>query len=327
VTRTVVITFNVRAPERAVIADAVGDAARPVFLTDLDDAGRAAALRTAAAILARDTGTDLRSGEAGQIQSARLIQFMTAGIDFVDLGALPAAIPVASNGGAYAGPMAEHGLAMILAAAKRLLIEHAALNRGEFNQFTRNRTLAGKVCGILGFGGIGVASARLMRAMGMRIHAINRRGRSDEPTDWINTGAGLDALLAASDVLIVSTPLTNATRNLIGKRELNLMKPDAILVNLARGEVIQEAPLFEHLQSHPNFFACIDAWWVEPVRHGVFRMDHPFLSLPNVVGSPHNSASVPGMTEAALRRAMVNIKRALAGETPHYVLGPEERTS
>jgi glycerate dehydrogenase len=179
----------------------------------------------------------------------------------------------------------------------------------------------------LGFGGIGVASARLMRAMGMRIHAINRRGRSDEPTDWINTVAGLDALLAASDVLIVSTPLTNATRNLIGKRELSLMKPDAILVNLARGEVIQEAPLFEHLQSHPNFFACIDAWWVEPVRHGVFRMDHPFLSLPNVVGSPHNSASVPGMTEAALRRAMVNIKRALAGETPHYVLGPEERTS
>jgi phosphoglycerate dehydrogenase-like enzyme len=327
VTHTVVITFNVRPPERAVIADAAGDAARPVFLTDLDDAGRAAALRTAAAILARDTGTDLRSGEAGQIQSARLIQFMTAGIDFVDLGALPAAIPVASNGGAYAGPMAEHGLAMILAAAKRLLIEHSALNRGEFNQFTRNRTLAGKVCGILGFGGIGVASARLMRAMGMRIHAINRRGRSDEPTDWINTGAGLDALLAASDVLIVSTPLTNATRNLIGKRELNLMKPDAILVNLARGEVIQEAPLFEHLQSHPNFFACIDAWWVEPVRHGVFRMDHPFLSLPNVVGSPHNSASVPGMTEAALRRAMVNIKRALAGETPHYVLGPEERTS
>jgi phosphoglycerate dehydrogenase-like enzyme len=327
VTHTVVITFNVRPPERAVIADAAGDAARPVFLTDLDDAGRAAALRTAAAILARDTGTDLRSGEAGQIQSARLIQFMTAGIDFVDLGALPAAIPVASNGGAYAGPMAEHGLAMILAAAKRLLIEHSALNRGEFNQFTRNRTLAGKVCGILGFGGIGVASARLMRAMGMRIHAINRRGRSDEPTDWINTVAGLDALLAASDVLIVSTPLTNATRNLIGKRELSLMKPDAILVNLARGEVIQEAPLFEHLQSHRNFFACIDAWWVEPVRHGVFRMDHPFLALPNVVGSPHNSASVPGMTEAALRRAMVNIKRVLAGETPHYVLGPEERTS
>jgi phosphoglycerate dehydrogenase-like enzyme len=214
---------------------------------------------------------------------------------------------------------------MVLAAAKRLLIEHNALSRGEFNQFTRNRTLAGNVCGILGFGGIGVATARLMRGMGMRIHAINRRGHTDEPTDWIGTVADLDALLAASDVLIVSTPLTRATRNLIGERELGVMKPDAILVNLARGEIIQEAPLFAHLRSHPDFFACIDAWWVEPVRHGTFRMDHPFMSLPNVVGSPHNSASVPGMTEAALRRAIVNVKRALAGETPHYVLGPEER--
>lgn len=164
-----------------------------------------------------------------------------------------------------------------------------------------------------------------MRAMGMRIHAVNRRGVSDEPADWIGPVSDLDALLAAADVLIISTPLTPATKDLIGARELGLMKPDAILVNLARGEIIQEAPLFAHLQAHPAFFACIDAWWVEPVRHGAFRMDHPFLSLPNVVGSPHNSASVPGMTETALRRAVANIRRALAGETPHYVLQPGER--
>jgi phosphoglycerate dehydrogenase-like enzyme len=243
----------------------------------------------------------------------------------VPLNALPAGVPVAGNGGAYAEPMAEHGLAMILAAAKRILTEHAALARGEFNQFIRNRTLSGKVCGILGFGGIGVASARIMRAMGMRIHAVNRRGRSDEPTDWIGSVSDLDMLLAASDVLIVSTPLTPATKDLIGARELGLMKPDAILVNLARGEIIQEAPLFAHLQAHPDFFACIDAWWIEPVRHGAFRMNHPFLTLPNVVASPHNSASVPGMTEAALRRAVANIRRALSGEAPHYVLGPEDR--
>lgn len=112
---------------------------------------------------------------------------------------------------------------------------------------------------------------------------------------------------------------------MIGTRELGLMKPDAILVNLARGEIIDESALFAHLQSHPAFFACIDAWWVEPVRHGSFRMDHPFLSLPNVLGSPHNSASVPGMTGNALRRAITNIQRALKGEAPHYVLGPDER--
>ncbi len=209
--------------------------------------------------------------------------------------------------------------------AKRLLVEHAALARGEFNQFTRTRTLAGKACGILGFGGIGEASARLIRALGMRIHAINRRGRQTSQPTGSDHATQLDTLLAASDVLIVSTPLTPATQDLIGARELGLMKPDAILVNLARGEIIQEAPLFAHLQTNPGFFACIDAWWVEPVRHGSFRMDHPFMSLPNVIGSPHNSASVPGMTEAAIRRAVANIRRALAGETPHFVLGPEER--
>jgi phosphoglycerate dehydrogenase-like enzyme len=324
-TQTVAVTFNVRAAERAVIADALGDAAGVVYLTDLDDAARARALAEATAILARDTGKDLHADEPACIRSARVIQFMTAGIDFVPLSALPAGIPIASNGGAYAEPMAEHGLAMVLAAAKRLLIEHAALGRGEFNQFTRNRVLSGKVCGILGFGGIGVASARLMRGLGMRIHAVNRSGRSEEPTDWIGPVAELDTLLAASDVLIVSTPLTPATKDLIGARELGLMKPDAILVNLARGEVIQEAPLFDHLQAHPAFFACIDAWWIEPIRHGVFRMDYPFLSLPNVVASPHNSASVPGMTEAALRRAVANIRRVLEGEAPRYVLAPEER--
>jgi phosphoglycerate dehydrogenase-like enzyme len=324
-TNTVAVTFDLRPRERAAVADALGDAARPVHLADLDDTGRISALQNATAILARDTGKDLRPNEAQHIRSARLIQFITAGIDFVPLSALPAQVPVASNGGAYAGPMAEHGLAMVLAAAKRLLVEHAALTRGEFNQYTRNRMLSGKVCGILGFGGIGVATARLMRALGMRIHAINRSGRSDEPTDWIGSVSDLDSLLPVADVLVLSTPLTPATKNLIGARELGLMKPDAILLNLARGEIIREAPLFAHLQAHPDFVACIDAWWVEPIRHGAFRMDHPFLALPNVIGSPHNSASVPGMTETALRRAVANIRRALAGEPPHYILGPGER--
>jgi phosphoglycerate dehydrogenase-like enzyme len=324
-TATLAVTFKIRDRERAVLADALRGIAEPIYLTDLDENDRAQALRRASAILAHDTGRDLRPGEAALTHSARLVQFISAGIDFVKLDEIPDGVPVAGNGGAYAEPMAEHALAMTLAAAKRLLIQHAALARGEFNQQARNRRLAGGVCGILGFGGIGAATARLMRALGMRIHGINRRGRSDEPTDWFGTLSDLDTLLAASDVLVISIPLTLATKGLIGARELGLMKPDAILVNLARGEIIQEAALFSHLQSHPDFFACIDAWWVEPIRHGMFRMHHDFMSLPNVVGSPHNSASVPGMTEAGLRRAATNIRRALAGEAPHYVLAPSER--
>ena len=324
-TGTLAVTFAVRPRERAVIADAIGTAAQVVYLAELDDSQRIAALGEATVVLARNTDHDLRPGEAQHIRQARLIQFLTAGIDFVTLSALPAGVPIASNGGAYAEPMAEHGLAMILAAAKRLLPEHAALARGEFNQETRNRTLAGKTCGILGFGGIGSASARLMRAMGMKIHAINRSGRSEQPTDWIGPVSAMDTMLAAADVLIVCTPLTPATKGLIGSRELALMKPDAILLNLGRGEIIHEPALFAHLQTHPAFYACIDAWWIEPVRHGTFRTDYPFLSLPNVVGSPHNSASVPGITGHALQRAIANVHRVLAGKTPHSVLAPEDR--
>ncbi len=157
-------------------------------------------------------------GEIALLKDVRLVQFINAGIDFVPLAEVPAGVPVATNGGAYAEPMAEHALAMAFAAAKRLLVEHAALARGEFNQFARNRMLAGGVCGILGFGGIGVATARLARGIGMKVHAINRRGRSEEPTDWIGTPDQLDMLLAASDVLVICTPLTPATQGMIGAR-------------------------------------------------------------------------------------------------------------
>lgn len=184
---------------------------------------------------------------------------------------------------------------------------------------------AGLTCGILGFGGIGVATARLMRALGMKIHAINRRGETNEPVHWIGTPAELDTLLAVADVLVVACPLTKRTLGLIGARELGLMKPDAVLVNLARGEIIQEGPLYAHLRDNPRFTACIDAWWIEPVRHGTFRMDHPFMSLGNVIASPHNSASVAESGEQGLRHAIANIHRVLRGGAPLHLAGDEER--
>ena len=323
---TLVVTFPQEAKGRPFITDALQGAADVVYLADIDDdATRASVLRNATALLARNTATDLRPHEPALLDGVKLIQFINAGVDFVPLAVFPPHVPIASNGGAYAEPMAEHALAMVLAAAKRLIPEHEALKRGAFNQGRRNRSLAGGVCGILGFGGIGVAMARLVRALGMKVHAINRRGASEEPTDWIGTPANLDTMLAACDVLVISTPLTPSTKNWIGARELGLMKPDAILANLARGEIVDEAALFAHLQANPKFFACIDAWWIEPVRHGMFRMDYPFLTLPNVIGSPHNSASVPGTGETGLRRAVANIRRALDGETPLFLVGPDER--
>jgi phosphoglycerate dehydrogenase-like enzyme len=322
---TLVVVYDLEPGGRRVVEDALGGAAEAIYLTELDAAGRADALRKANAVLARTT-RELRQGEIALLKDARLVQFINAGIDFVPLADMPAGVPVATNGGAYAEPMAEHALAMALAAAKRLLVEHAALGRGEFNQFNRNRMLAGGVCGILGFGGIGVATARLARGIGMRVHAINRRGSSDEPTDWIGTPVQLDTLLEIADLLVICTPLTPATLGMIGAAQLARMKEDAILVNVARGEIVDERALYERLMAYPKFTACIDAWWIEPIRHGTFRMDQPFMSLPNVIGSPHNSAAaISGTGAVGLRRAIANIRRALAGETPLYQVPPEDR--
>jgi len=323
--KKLVVTYALDDEGREIVTGALDGAGEVVGLEDHPSEARAEILANADVLLARNISKELGTDELGLLANASLLQFVSAGIDFIPLGGLPAGLQVAFNGGGYAEPMAEHGLAMALAATKRLIVEHDNLKRGDFNQFTANRMLAGSVAGILGFGGIGVASARLLRGLGMSVHAINRRGASDEPTDWIGRPAEFDTLLAMADVLLVSLPLTRATEGMIGARELTLMKPDAILVNLARGEIIDEAALYDHLRAHPDFTACIDAWWVEPMRHGAFHMGRPFLDLANVIASPHNSASVRGWRRTALTRATANCRRALLGDEPLHLVGPDDR--
>src|SRR5258705_12787303 len=119
---------------------------------------------------------------------------------------------------------------------------------------------------------------------------INRRGASNAPTDWIGKAERLDEMLRVADVLVISAALTTATEGLIGARELDLLKENAILINVARGEVIDEGAVYAHLVAHPHFFAGMEAWWVETVGHGGFAMGHPFLDVPNVIGCRQNSA-------------------------------------
>jgi phosphoglycerate dehydrogenase-like enzyme len=321
---TLLVAFSLDEAARRVVTEALRGAAELICLTDLAPDRRSAALRAASVVLVRDLKPFSRE-ELALLGNARLVQCITAGVDYLPLSLLPPAVPVAANGGGYAEPMAEHALAMVFAAAKRIVIEHAALGRGEFRQHIENRMLAGSICGIFGFGSIGIATARIMRSVGLRVHGINRSGTGHPLLDWVGTPSELDTMLAAADVFVISAPLTKSTMRLIGARELTLMKPDAILANLARGEIIDEAALFAHLQATPTFTACIDAWWVEPIRHGAFRMDHPFMSLPNVIASPHNSATVPGSRPAALRRAVENCRRALAGEPVQYIVSDDHR--
>jgi phosphoglycerate dehydrogenase-like enzyme len=149
----------------------------------------------------------------------------------------------------------------------------------------------------------------------LRVHAINRHGRTDQPVDWIGAPERLNELLEAADVLLISAPLTRATYGLIGTAELRRMKDDAILVNLARGEIVQERPLYDHLVMHPNFTALMPGG----------RIDQPFLDLPNVIASPHNSAQGDGAHDVSLHRAVENCRRALSGEAPLHVIGLDER--
>src|SRR5205823_13691364 len=182
--------------------------ARVMFLSDLSKDERGPALEAADAVLAWNPGTELEPEEFARLGGAGLIQLLSAGAEHLPFDRLPEGVPVASNVGAYAAPMAEHVLAMALALAKRLPQLHAKLARGEFDQATLTMAIRGSVVGILGFGGIGQACAELFEALGARIHALNRSGRTDRSVEFAGTLEELDRVLAAADFLVISIPLT-----------------------------------------------------------------------------------------------------------------------
>jgi phosphoglycerate dehydrogenase-like enzyme len=298
--------------------------ARVVFLHGRPEAERRALLRDADALIGLHLRRELPAAAWNDAPRLKFVQLLSAGADTVDFAAIPPRLVLASNVGAYAEPVAEHVMAMALALARRLPQRHADLARGEFNQAQPLLTLAGAVCAILGFGGIGRAAARLMRPFGARIHAVNSSGVTSEPVDFAGTLADLDRVLAAADVLVIALPLTKATRGLLGARELALMKPTAILVNVSRAAIVDEGALYGHLRDHPEFCAGIDTWWHEPALDSGFTTGYPFFGLPNLIGSPHNSGIVAGVLAAAARRAAGNVRRFLGGEAVTGVVRRED---
>ena len=249
----------------------------------------------------------------------KVVGRLGVGLDNIDLAACAArGIEVIAATGANARSVAEYVIATALMLRRDVYRASAAVAAGEWPRaaLSRGHELAGSALGIVGFGSIGRLLAALSRALEVRVLAFDNAIGPQAPA-WADCGAvfrPLDDLLREADIVSLHVPLAPDTRRLIDARRLALMKPDAILVNVARGAIVDEHALYRHLIAHPRFCAGIDAWWHEPKPRSPFRSDLPFLELPNVLGSPHNSAVVPGVLLGAARKAAQNVRQYLRGE-------------
>ena len=239
----------------------------------------------------------------------RLLQSMSAGVDFINISSIPERVTLCSNAGAYKEPIAEHVFAMMLFFAKNLERNNARLENGRFDNSPDATFLAGKTIGIVGAGGIGQSVARIAKALNMRTLGINTTGNRVQHFDKILRMPHLKELLKQSDFVVISIPLNLHTRGLIDAAKLSMMKDDAILVNVARGPIISQADLYAHLKSHPRFRAGIDVWWEYPEKGEKFSLDFPFFQLSNFLASPHIADGVPEATALGQVHAFENILR------------------
>jgi glycerate dehydrogenase len=310
--------------QREILVRTLGPAARLSYAHDLGDSERGTSLEGADVVLSGGFRREIDQANYHRLSNVRLIQLLSAGANHLPMADLPPGPIIASNAGAYATPMAEHVLALILALAKNIVLQDRKLHDGEFDQGFPGRSIAGSTAGIIGFGGIGRAVARLLRPFEVRVLGINQSGRTEDEIATIGSPDQLEGVLRESDIIVLSVPLTKTTRGSIGWEQLTWMKTDAILVNVARGGLVDEAALYEHAQTHPDFRLGLDVWWDEPFADGHFRTQYPLLELPNVIGSPHNSGNVPGIWDEAIERAAENVAGFLRGEQVSGVIRRED---
>lgn len=318
----VLVTYTPEDDERRAIQDGLDGLAQIDYLKEAEGKDRSRLLQEAHVLLSKSfSAEEFPREEISELAGTRFIQLVYAGADNVPFALLPEQVTVASNAGAFAEALAEHVAAMVLALAKNLFPKHRLMEKGVFDQTGLNTYLRGGVCGIIGLGGNGIAVARIMRSFGMKIFAVDVRARPDFEVDFFGSPQeNLAEVLGASDVLVLTVPLNRNTRGMIDRKALKAMKPDAILINAARGPIIDQEDLYHHLKETPQFRAGIDTWWEEPGSHGIFRVNHPFFDLPNLIGSPHNADVVPGTMLEATRRAVENITNHLHGQTIRGIL-------
>ncbi|MBB6098097.1 phosphoglycerate dehydrogenase-like enzyme [Deinobacterium chartae] len=239
----------------------------------------------------------------------------SAGFDWVMVPEVTErAITVSRSAAVMNTPMAEFALGVMLAHAKNLDAMREAQTRHAWEP-PMHRELYGATVGVVGAGAIGARIARLARAFGMRTLATKREAAPLEDFDAVYPPEGLEVLLAESDYLILTCPLTPETRHMIGRAQLARMKPGAYLINLARGGLIVEAELLRALQDGTLAGACLDAFEVEPLP-----ADSPLWDAPNLRLTPHCSYRSPAIRARVVEEFAANLERYLRGEPLHNTL-------
>jgi phosphoglycerate dehydrogenase-like enzyme len=254
----------------------------------------------------------------------RMIALPAAGYEKIDPSTVPAGCTVV-NAYEHEAPIAEYVMMAAVALDHEVLEADRKLRAGDWSAWIFRRPpyreLLGRTIAVVGLGHIGRRVLHLAAAYGMRRIAVSRRapGREDIAElglDWAGDDSQLPRLLAEADFVVVSTPLLETTRGLIGARELALMKPDAYLINPARGPIVDEQALYEALRDRKIGGAAIDVWWDYPgddvTVAPASRFD--FASLDNVLMTPHISGGTSGTGARRSRVVAENVDRLYRGE-------------
>ena len=245
----------------------------------------------------------------------RMVTACGVGVDAFDIDAARAlGVVVCNIPGKTAPIVAEHAFGLMLAAAKRAAFQTAAVKAGQWVRVD-NLYLRGKTLGIVGAGNIGGEMARLGRAIGMRVVAWTFHPSPERAVALGVRFVGLEDLLRISDVVSLHVKLTEESRGLIGRRELGLLKPGAIVVNTARGAVLDTVALADGLRTGHISAAALDVFDEEPVPP-----DHPILQCEQVVLTPHNADETPEGTDRINAGAVDNVIAFLEGR-PQNVVG------
>ena len=247
----------------------------------------------------------------------KLIANFGAGIDHIDVTAANArGITVTNTPGVLTEDTADLTMALIMAVARRIVEGANVAQQGGFTGWTptwmMGRRITGKRLGIIGMGRIGQAVARRARAFGLQIHYHNRKPVGPRITEELEATywESLDQMLARMDIITVHSPHTPATYHLLSARRLKLMQPHAILINTARGEIIDETALAEMLKAGAIAGAGLDVFEFEPA------INPKLLGLPNAVLLPHlGSATIEGRIDMG-EKVIINIKTWMDGHKP-----------